>query len=155
MQLDSISDIVIVKPDNFDRANTVTIAEQVGRFNEQLASDDRPYLLIGPGRWGTSERWLGVPVAWNQISGARIIVEAAYGDFAPDPSFGTHFFQNLTSFRVGYFTINPASNNGFIDFDWIASQPKVDESDFVAHYRLEKPLEVLIDGRVGKGIIGA
>lgn len=153
MRLTSIRDVVYVKPDVFDRANTRSIAEQVGMFNEKLSSDERPYLLIGPGRWGTSERWLGIPVVWNQISGARIIVEAAYGDFAPDPSFGTHFFQNLTSFRVGYFTINPAINNGFLDFDWLSSRPADDQTDFVAHVRLDKPLDILIDGRVSKGLI--
>ncbi len=153
MRTRDIRDIIIVSPDTFERANTVKIASEVGQFNERLSSDDIPYLLIGPGRWGTSERWLGIPVVWNQISGARIIIEAAYGDFAPDPSFGTHFFQNLTSFRVGYFTINPSARNGFIDFDWLGKQTVVEKTDHVTHLRLEKPLDILIDGRVGKGII--
>ncbi|MEW6412406.1 MAG: PEP/pyruvate-binding domain-containing protein [Candidatus Zixiibacteriota bacterium] len=153
MRTREIRDIVLVSPETFERGNTVKIAGEVGRFNDRLNNDNIPYLLIGPGRWGTSERWLGIPVVWNQISGARIIIEAAYGDFAPDPSFGTHFFQNLTSFRVGYFTINPSAKNGFIDFDWLCRQPVVDRTDFVAHLRLEKPLDILIDGRVGKGII--
>jgi hypothetical protein len=153
MRCDSVRDIVLVRPDTFDRSSTMTIAGEVGRFNDQLSSDDKPYLLIGPGRWGTSERWLGIPVAWNQISGARIIVEAAYGDFAPDPSFGTHFFQNLTSFRIGYFTVNPGAKNGFIDFGWLAGQPVAEQTNHVAHIRLNDPLDILIDGRVGKGVI--
>ncbi len=153
MRCDTVRDIVLVKPDTFERSKTVKIADQVGALNEKLSSDDTPYLLIGPGRWGTSERWLGIPVVWNQISGARIIVEAAYGDFSPDPSFGTHFFQNLTSFRVGCFTINPAAKNGFIDFDWLMGQPVINQTDFVTHLRLAKPLDILIDGRVGAGVI--
>jgi hypothetical protein len=145
--------VVIVKPDRFERSKTLEIAGQIGSFNDKLNSDDKPYLLIGPGRWGTSERWLGIPVKWSQISGARVLVEAAYGDFAPDPSFGTHFFQNLTSFRVGYFTINPAINNGCIDFDWLAKQPVAEQTEYVSHLHLEKPLDILIDGRVGNGVI--
>jgi len=153
MHLADIRDIIYVKPGVFDRAHTRTIADEVGLLNEKLKSNNRPYLLIGPGRWGTSERWLGIPVVWNQISGARVIVESAYDDFAPDPSFGTHFFQNLTSFRVGYFTINPAIGNGFIDFDWLINQQAEAQTEYVAHTRLEKPLDILIDGRVSKGII--
>ncbi len=153
MRCRTIHDVVIVKPDRFERSKTLEIAGQIGHFNDKLNSDDKPYLLIGPGRWGTSERWLGIPVKWGQISGARVLVEAAYGDFAPDPSFGTHFFQNLTSFRVGYFTVNPAINNGFIDFDWLARQPMAEQTEYVSHLHLEKPLDILIDGRVGNGVI--
>ncbi|UCG62727.1 MAG: histidine kinase [Candidatus Zixiibacteriota bacterium] len=153
MRLRSIRDIIMVRPDTFKRSDTLSIAGQIGQFNDKLSSEERPYLLVGPGRWGTSERWLGIPVAWSQISGARIIVEAAYGDFAPDPSFGTHFFQNLTSFRVGYLTVNPAINNGFMDFDWLAGQKVTAQSDYVAHIQLDEPLDILIDGRVGKAVI--
>ena len=150
---DNITDIIIVDPATFDRAQTVIIASEVGKFNDKLLEKDRPYLLIGPGRWGTTERWLGVPTSWSQISGASVIMEAAYGDFAPDPSFGTHFFQNLTSFQMGYFTVNEASRNGFINFDYIMSQNIVERSKYVCHIKLEKPLEILIDGRIGCGII--
>ncbi|MCK4373397.1 MAG: hypothetical protein KAW61_09620, partial [candidate division Zixibacteria bacterium] len=149
----TIRDIVFVSPDSFDRGRTLEIAEQVGQFNARLKEADRKYLLIGPGRWGSSERWLGVPVVWNQISQAGVIVEAAYGDFAPDPSFGTHFFHNLTSFRIGYMTINAASGNGFIEWDWFSSQPTSDETEFVRHVVLPEPLEVRIDGRSGAGLI--
>ncbi len=94
-----------------------------------------------------------MPVVWNQISQAGVIVEAAYGDFAPDPSFGTHFFHNLTSFRIGYMTINAAIGNGFIEWDWFSSQPTSDETEFVRHVVLSEPLEVRIDGHSGAGLI--
>jgi DNA-binding NarL/FixJ family response regulator len=153
MRDDSIRDIIVVSPETFDRSKTVEIAEQIGKFNETFRRNGRSYMLIGPGRWGTRERWLGIPVAWNQISKARVIVEAAYGDFCPDPSFGTHFFHNLTTFRVGYLTVNPAAKNGFIDWDWLLSQPVVQQSEYLKHITLPQPIEVRIDGRTGKGVI--
>ncbi len=149
----NISDIIIVDPHKFDRAKTVTIASEVGKFNDLLLERETPFLLIGPGRWGTTERWLGIPTAWNQICGASVIMEAAYGDFAPDPSFGTHFFQNLTSFQTGYFTVNENAKNGFINFDYIMAQTLVDRSEHVCHIKLDKPLEIHIDGRIGSGVI--
>jgi hypothetical protein len=142
-----------VPPDTFDRGRTVEIAEQVGLLNAKLKAADRKYLLIGPGRWGSSERWLGVPVGWNQISAVGVIVEAAYGDFAPDPSFGTHFFHNLTSFQVGYMTVNAAIGNGFIEWDWFTTLPPTEETEFVRHIELLSPLEIRIDGRSGAGVI--
>ena len=148
-----IHDVIIVTPDKFDRGKTIAIASEVGKFNKKLKNSNKPYLLIGPGRWGTTERWLGVPVTWDQISGAKVIMEAAYGDFAPDPSFGTHFFQNLTSFQTGYFTINPNTNNGFLDFDWLLSQNIVEQTEFITHINLDKPLNILIDGQINSGII--
>ena len=153
MRDDSIQDVVVVPPQSFDRAQTVEIADQIGKFNESLRSAGKPYLLIGPGRWGTAERWLGIPVAWHQISSARVIVEAAYGDFCPDPSFGTHFFHNLTTLNIGYFTVNPAANNGFIDWEWLLRQPMATESTFLQHLILPQPIEIRIDGRSGKGVI--
>jgi len=149
----SIQDIVFVAPDRFDRSRTVEIAQQVGRLNAKLREADRKYLLIGPGRWGSSERWLGIPVVWSQISKAAVIVEAAYGDFAPDPSFGTHFFHNLTTFQVGYMTVNAAIGNGFIEWEWFSSQPASDQTEFVRHVELPEPLEIRIDGRAGAGLI--
>lgn len=153
MRSDELIDVVYVPPEKFDRSKTVEIAEQVGRINAKLKQDKRQYLLIGPGRWGTTERWLGVPAHWNQISEARVIVEAAYGDFAPDPSFGTHFFHNLTSFHVGYMTINAAIGNGFLNWDWLNAQGAHEETELVRHVRLEKPLTVLLDGRERAGLI--
>ena len=148
-----IKDIILVDPRVFDRGKTITIAEQVGQLNNDLLNQNKEYLLIGPGRWGTTERWLGVPVKWNQINGARVIIEAAYGDFSPDPSFGTHFFQNLTSFQTGYFTINENARNGFINLDFFSKLNLVSRTEFVCHYQTNEPLNILIDGRIGNGII--
>jgi hypothetical protein len=153
MQINNIRDILIVNPKTFDKAKTVEIAQEVGEFNSKLIGENKRYLLVGPGRWGTTERWLGIPVVWNQINGAHVIMEAAYGDFCPDPSFGTHFFQNLTSFRTGYFTINQNSRNGSIDFDWIIKQKIVEKSHYILHIETDNPLEIYIDGRLGNGII--
>ena len=153
MRNTEITDIVYVDPASFDAGKTVEIAGEVGRINQRLKDEGRPYLLIGPGRWGTSERWLGVPVNWNQISRAKVIVESAYGDFAPDPSFGTHFFQNLTTFQVGYMTVNAAVGNGFLDWDWLDTLPVSNNTAFVRHVTLASPLEILIDGRAGAGLI--
>ncbi len=153
LNLNDIRDIVFVSPDSFDRSKTVEIAGQVGEMNVRLKSAGRKYLLIGPGRWGSSERWLGVPVVWNQISSAGVIVEAAYGDFAPDPSFGTHFFHNLTTFQVGYMTVNAAIGNGFIEWDWFLNLPPTETTEFVRHIELDSPLEIRIDGRTGAGLI--
>jgi hypothetical protein len=153
LHLKTVRDVVLVNPEAFDRGRTVEIAGQVGHFNALLKEAKRPYLLIGPGRWGTSERWLGVPANWNQISGAKVIVEAAYGDFAPDPSFGTHFFQNLISMQVGYMTVNAAIGNGFLDWRWLMSQRVLGSTEFVRHIGLDSSAEILIDGRTGAGLI--
>jgi len=152
-QISNIRDIIYVRTDNFDRSKMPTMVDEIGRFNLSFKESNIPYLLIGPGRWGTSDRWLGIPVKWRQISGARVIVEAAYGDFSVEPSFGTHFFQNLISFQIGYLTINNNDANNCIDWDWLNSFPPTDETEHVRHVRLEKPLDVLIDGRNGKAVI--
>ena len=107
----------------------------------------------GPGRWGSSDRWLGIPVRWDQISGARIIVETDLENFKVTPSQGSHFFQNLTSFQVGYLTVNAGEGNGLIDWDWLDAQPAHHEGKFVRHLRLESPVTVLIDGRIRKGVV--
>lgn len=153
MQINNIKDIIVVNPETFDRGKTIEIASEVGILNDKLITENKKYLLIGPGRWGTTERWLGIPVVWSQINAARVIMETAYGDFCPDPSFGTHFFQNLTSFRIGYFTVNPNSGNGSIDLNWIINQNIVEKTKYLLHLETEKPIEILIDGRLGKGII--
>ncbi|MEW5994308.1 MAG: PEP/pyruvate-binding domain-containing protein, partial [Candidatus Zixiibacteriota bacterium] len=150
---ETIRDIVMVPPDRFDRSQTIAIADQIGQLNDTLRREGKPYLLIGPGRWGTRERWLGIPVGWDQISSAKVIVEAAYGDFCPDPSFGTHFFHNLTTFHVGYLTVNPAIDNGFIDWEWLAGLPVVTETEHLRHITVENPIEIRIDGRSCRGVI--
>jgi hypothetical protein len=111
------------------------------------------YVLVGPGRWGSSDPWLGIPVKWSQISQARLIVESGLENYRIDPSQGTHFFQNLTSFRVGYMTINPFIGDGFYDPDYLDSLPAVYEDEFIRHIRFPENLEVRIDGRTNRGAV--
>ncbi len=152
-RIDGVRDIVFVKTDNFKRANMVHMADQVGRYNEQFRKTDTPFMLIGPGRWGTSDRWLGIPTKWDQISSAVLIVEADYGDFVVEPSFGTHFFQNLITFQIGYLTINSSHEGNYLDWDWLNQLETVSETEFVKHVRLEFPMTILIDGRTGKAVV--
>lgn len=151
-RIDDIRDIVFVKSENFDRANMIHMADHVAEYNQKFKDKDKPYMLLGPGRWGTADRWLGIPTKWDQISSARVIVEADYGDFVVEPSFGTHFFQNLITFQIGYLTINSQSNNNFLDWDWLNSIKAVSETEYVRHVRLKRPLSIMIDGRNGKGV---
>ncbi|MCZ6651933.1 MAG: histidine kinase [Planctomycetota bacterium] len=146
-------DIIYVKPDDFDSAHTVEIAHDIGLINETIRKAGRRCVLIGPGRWGSADRWLGIPVTWDQISCAQVIVEAALEDFVVTPSQGTHFFQNLTSLRVGYFTVNPIAGQGYIDWDWLADQPAVSESRFLRHVHLDESLDAVLDGKTRQGLI--
>ncbi len=150
-RIDDIHDVVVVDSRRFDRSASQSTAEQIGRFNAELAG--RKYLLIGVGRWGSSDPWLGIPVRWDQISGARVIVEAGFEDFKVTPSQGTHFFQNLTSFNIGYFTVNPDAGQGFVDWEWLAGQPAVKETPFVRHIRSDKPFVVKMNGQAGEGVV--
>ncbi len=149
----SIRDIIYIRPDTFDRARMPEMARHVGAFNDAFRKEGIPYLLLGPGRWGSADRWLGIPTTWDQISAARVIIESKYGDFQVTPSFGTHFFQNLVAFQIGYLTIGRHDDNNFIDWEWLDNQPVVQDTDFIRHVRLEKPLEVLINGRDGNAVI--
>jgi hypothetical protein len=148
-----LRDIVFVKPEQFDSVRTRDIAVEIGRVNERLRRAGRPCLLIGPGRWGSADPWLGIPVLWDQISTAHAIVETSLDDFVITPSQGTHFFQNLTSFRVGYLTVNPTSGGGFVDWAWLAAQEPMEETNFIRHIRLKDPVEVKLDGRTRRGLI--
>ncbi len=154
-----IRDVVYVKHGTFDPARTPQIAGEVGAFNNRLLEEERSYVLIGPGRWGSNDHWLGIPVEWKQISGAVIIVEASPENYAVDPSQGTHFFHNMTSLGIGYFTIPPGAvaespkGDSFVDWNWLDSKPAIQETDFIRHVRLETPLTAIINGRTGQGII--
>ncbi len=148
-----IYDIVVVDVHRFDRAKSHEVAMEVGQLNARLVDEGRPYLLIGVGRWGTLDPWLGIPVTWDQISGAKAIVETGFKDFAVTPSQGSHFFQNLTAFMVGYFTVDPASNQGFVDWDWLSQQPAVEEREYTKHLRFSSPVVVRMNGHKHKGII--
>lgn len=148
-----ICDIVVVDADRFSRSKSQEAAYEVMQFNEKLLASQRPYLLIGVGRWGSLDPWLGIPVKWDHISGAKIIVEAGFKDMEVDPSQGSHFFHNITSFRISYFTVNSTTQDGFIDWEWLRATPSVEEKRFVRHIRLEKPIVAKVDGHRNKGII--
>ena len=150
---EDIHDVVVVDYESFHRASSVEVAEVVARLNAQLVHDKIPYILIGVGRWGSKDPWLGIPVTWDQVSGARVIVEAGFRDLRVTPSQGSHFFQNLTAFRIAYFTINPDLGEGLVDWAWLAEQPAVQQIGSVRHIKLEKPFTVAISGTRGVGVI--
>ena len=150
---DEIRDIVIVDPETFDRGRTEDIAAAVGQMNKTMVAQETPYMLIGPGRWGSSDRWLGVPVNWAQISGAAVIVESDLDDFKVTPSQGSHFFQNLTSFQVGYLTVNQTTGGGRLDWDWFIDGARKTDSPYLLHKRLDTPLRVMINGRDGRAVV--
>ncbi len=148
----AIRDIIFVKPETFDISKTMQIAEEISRINARLVKEERPYLLIGPGRWGTSDRWLGVPVRWADISGVGAIVEAVYDNFRVEPSQGSHFFHNITTQGIGYINISGQGEER-IDWDWLRSLPVVDETQYVVHARLEHPVTIKVDGRTHECVL--
>lgn len=152
-RLTDLRDVVVVDFHRFERAKSKEVACGVAHFNTQLNAQNRPYILIGVGRWGSTEPWLGIPVEWDEISGARVIVEAGFRDFRVTPSQGSHFFQNLTAFQVGYFTVNPDAGEGFVDWQWLANAESVEEAGCVRHLRFESPLQVVMNGRTSQGLI--
>ena len=150
--VDTIRDVVYCKPDTFDARETRSIAGEVDALNRTLVEEKRPYMLIGFGRWGSSDPWLGVPVTWGQVAGARVIVEATIPGMRIEPSQGSHFFHNVSSLGVVYFTAGGAEPTG-LDWDGLRARPAVWESDFLRHVRLEAPLVVRVDGRSGRGFV--
>lgn len=150
---ENICDFVYVKPDVFNAAKTIEIANSVEALNDILENEGRNYILVGPGRWGSSDPWLGIPINWIQISAAKIIVESGLKDFRIDPSQGTHFFQNLTSFKVGYLTINPFMNDGYYDLDYLDKQEVIYEDDYIRHIRFKTALSIIIDGKNNKAVV--
>ena len=150
--IENINNLIIVDPKNFDPSKTKLIAKQIEKINNEL-SDLEQYVLIGPGRWGSADPWLGIPVEWDQISKAKVIVEYGMDSFPVDPSFGSHFFQNVTSMRIGYFTINHKKRSDKIDMDWINTQQVKKKSKYIKWIKLDKPITVTIDGQTGEGNI--
>ena len=147
--IQEIRDIIYIHPDRLDRAETREAAQIIEKLNRKLARAGCPYLLIGPGRWGSSDPWLGIPVNWAQISGARTIIECQLADLPVEPSQGTHFFQNIVSFSVGYLT----APHSAIDWNWLEAQKPATKDGPVRHLKLKQPLQVLLDGRTGKGAV--
>jgi hypothetical protein len=152
-RISGLHDVVVVDFHRFERARSKEVAGGVAHFNAKLGSEGRPYLLIGVGRWGSTEPWLGIPVEWDEISGARVIVEAGFRDFRVTPSQGSHFFQNLTAFQVGYFTVNPDAGEGFVDWQWLANTAALEEEGCVRHLRFDAPFSVVMNGRTSQGMI--
>ncbi len=148
-----VYDVVYVKTGSFNSANTQAIAYEIERINRGFTDREEGYVLVGPGRWGSSDPWLGVPVKWPHISNARVIVECGLENYRVDPSQGTHFFQNLTSFGVGYFTINPFKGDGWFDEAFLNAQPAVEETDFLRHVRFERPIVIKMDGKRSLGVV--
>jgi CheY-like chemotaxis protein len=151
--LNNIYDVVVVDIDSFDRGKSKEVAYEVGTINAKLLNEKKPYVLFGVGRWGSLDSWLGIPVTWDQISGAAVIVESGFKDFSVTPSQGSHFFQNLTSFRVGYFTVNSHDENDIIDWDWLKNQTAQEELKYTKHLRFDKSISVRINGHHNKGVI--
>ena len=152
-KVDNLKDIVLVDINTFNRSDSRTAAREVGNFNAELMTQRKSYLLIGVGRWGSADPWLGIPVTWEHISGAKVIVETSFKDFQVTSSQGTHFFQNLTSLMIGYFTINTESEGDFLDWDWFLNKPVVSSGKYVKHIRLKKPLIIKMNGYQNKGVI--
>jgi CheY-like chemotaxis protein len=151
--IDNLKDIIYVKPESFNAAKNPLIATKLEALNNIMIKEQKNYILIGPGRWGSSDPWLGIPVKWSQISAARVMVEAGLEKYRVDPSQGTHFFQNLTSFGIGYFTVNSFINEGFYDSAYLSSFPAVYEDEYIRHIHFENSMVVKIDGKQNKGVI--
>ena len=151
--MNEIHDIVYVKTDHYSASNNQNIAWEIEKINQQFLNEGKNYVLVGPGRWGSSDTWLGISVKWPHISAARVIVEAGLTNYRVDPSQGTHFFQNLTSFGVGYFTINAFMNDGGYNQEFLNTQPAVFETEYLRHVRFERPIVVKMDGKKKLGVV--
>ncbi len=152
-RIQNLYDVVVVDFDRFERERSRAVAEAVSHFNAKLMDRERPYVLIGVGRWGSNDPWLGIPIEWDEIAGARVIVEAGFRDLWVTPSQGSHFFQNLMAFQVGYFTVNPESGHGLLDWNWLGAQEAVDEEECVRHLQFATPMVVAMNGMTREGVI--
>ena len=151
---EDVVDVVYVKTnENFSAQNNPYVADDIEMINRKFLAEGKNYVLIGPGRWGSSDYWLGIPVKWPHISAARVIVEAGLENYRVDPSQGTHFFQNLTSFGVGYFTVNSFKNEGIYNKQLLDSMPAVEETQYVRHVRFDRPLKIMMDGMKQEGVV--
>lgn len=151
--VEGIHDLVYVRTENFDASKNQEVAVKLNELNDRFLREDRHFILVGPGRWGSSDPWLGIPIKWPQISAARLIIESGLENYRIDPSQGTHFFQNLTAFRVGYLTVNPFMHDGFVDYDFLSGTEAVYEDTFLRHVRFPEPLTIRIDGRKKLGVV--
>jgi hypothetical protein len=145
--MDDIHDLVFVDPEAFDKGKTMEMAEEIDKINSEMGKSGKKYILIGPGRWGTRDRFIGVPVAWPQISNARVIVETSLEGFPLDASSGSHFFHNVTSMNVGYFCVQPELSESFIRYDLLRKQPGLKKTNYFSIVHFEEPLTVRMDGK--------
>ena len=141
-----MADIIYVKPDSFDPGQTMAIAREIARLNAVMVKADRKYLLIGPGRWGSADRWLGIPVSWADISGVGAMIETESEKLVAEPSQGSHFFHNITTLGINYITVSKAADGRF-DWEWLTALPRASDLDFIAHVRLDAPVTLKVDGR--------
>ena len=148
-----VQDIIYVKTGAFNSSNNQLIAYEIEKMNRSFTDQEKGYVLVGPGRWGSSDSWLGIPVKWPHISNARVIVECRLENYRVDPSQGTHFFQNLTSFGVGYFTVNPFKGDGWFDEAFLNAQPAVEETEYLRHVRFDAPITIKMDGKKSLGVV--
>lgn len=145
--ISDIDEVVFVDPDTFDKSKTVEMAEEIDKINSEMGKEGKKYILIGPGRWGTRDRWIGVPVQWPQISNAKVIVETSLEGFPLDASSGSHFFHNVTSMNVGYFCVQPEMSGSYIRYDILKSRKNIRKTEFFTIVRFERPLSVRMDGK--------
>ena len=151
--MEDVHDLIYVKTEGYNAGNNPTIAYEIEKLNRKFLDEGKHYVLVGPGRWGSSDSWLGIPVKWPHISAARVIVEAGLSNYRVDPSQGTHFFQNLTSFGVGYFTINAYMNDGIYNKEFLDTLPVVEETKYLRHVRFESPIVIKMDGKKKLGVV--
>ncbi len=151
--INDVQDVIYVKTGAFNAANNQLIAYDIEKMNRKFTGTETNYVLVGPGRWGSSDPWLGIPVKWPHISNAKVIVECGLENYRVDPSQGTHFFQNLTSFGVGYFTINPFKGEGWFDEEYLNQLPAVEETEYLRHVRLKAPIVIKMDGKRSLGVV--
>ncbi|RHJ91168.1 PEP/pyruvate-binding domain-containing protein [Parabacteroides bouchesdurhonensis] len=151
--VNDVQDVIYVKTGAFNSSNNQLIAYDIEKMNRRFTEQEKSYVLVGPGRWGSSDSWLGIPVKWPHISNARVIVECGLENYRIDPSQGTHFFQNLTSFGVGYFTVNPFKGDGWFDEAYLNAQPAVEETEYLRHVHFDKPVVIKMDGKKSLGVV--
>jgi len=151
--IDDLTDIIYIEPDLFDNLKTNEMAAEIDAINRKMMSQGRKYVLIGPGRWGTKDRFLGIPVAWPQISNAKVIVEVSLPHYHIDASQGSHFFHNVTSMNIGYLSVNEATAEGVVMWDRLSKQKEIGKGTFFRHVRFAKPLVIRMDGKIGMAVI--
>jgi hypothetical protein len=151
-RFEEIEDVIFVNPDTFDTAHTIEIAMEIGNVNKEMLLRNRKYLLIGPGRWGSADRWLGIPVRWTDISGVGAIVETTIKNLKADPSQGSHFFHNITSLGISYLNTSEGGQD-FVDWNWLRSLSAEKETPHLKHVVLNKPITIKIDGKRSEAVI--